>query len=95
MFSSNLAIAVVTSVALSFSLIESASRSGPMAEHFKSFWMRSLVQQKEDARTVAQAFIETGKLDTQEGADLLEEYFAEMRPQEKSDDCKLSTLVNS
>jgi diguanylate cyclase (GGDEF)-like protein len=54
-----------------------------------------LAQQKEDARTVAQAFIETGKLDAQEGAELLEQYFAEVRPQEKSDDCKLSALVNS
>ena len=39
-----LGTAVVTSLALSFSLAESAMTKGPAAEHYRSFWLQSLVQ---------------------------------------------------
>lgn len=35
---------VVTSLALSFSLSESAMQTGPLAEHYKSYWMQSVIQ---------------------------------------------------
>lgn len=35
---------VVTSLALSFSLVESAMSDGPLAPHYSSYWMQSVVQ---------------------------------------------------
>ena len=35
---------VVTSLALSFSLVEAAMTNGPMADHYQSYWMQSVVQ---------------------------------------------------
>jgi two-component system, cell cycle response regulator len=35
---------VVTSLALSFSLVEAAMNDGPLAAHYNDFWMQSLVQ---------------------------------------------------
>lgn len=35
---------LVTSIALSFSLSESAMSDGPMAEHFKNYWWQSIIQ---------------------------------------------------
>lgn len=35
---------IVTSLALSFSLVEAAMSSGPLAKHYRDYWMRSVVQ---------------------------------------------------
>ncbi len=35
---------MVTSLALSFSLVEAAMTSGPLAEHYKRYWMKSVLQ---------------------------------------------------
>ncbi len=35
---------MVTSLALSFSLVEAAMTSGPLSEHYRGYWMKSVVQ---------------------------------------------------
>ncbi len=35
---------MVTSLALSFSLVEAAMTSGPLVKHYKTYWMKSVVQ---------------------------------------------------
>ncbi|QDT39005.1 sensor domain-containing diguanylate cyclase [Stratiformator vulcanicus] len=35
---------VVTSLALSFSLVEAAMTTGPMVEHYRDYWMQSVIQ---------------------------------------------------